>query len=407
MQVADLWSQRGHKTKRLQVSHAFHSPLMDDMLEAFGEVLTDMSFAEPSIPVISNLTAEPLSSEQVRDPRYWVDHVRGTVQFADGVRWLAERGVDSFLELGPDGVLSAMCAECLADPAASEPDLVAAVPALREGRAEVGNLLGALARLWVRGAELDWAAMFGEGPRRVDLPTYAFQRDRYWFDPLLHGENDPEPSNGVRASSLPETGASALLALRWTPSIAGSLRNVGPHRPVWACSQRRSAIDRGLPWSRSTRQAVRCTPISKLWKLLWISSRPFPRPSSSIVWRRPRTSICRARPTRARPVRLSRFRPGSARSDSPSVCSCLSPVALWQPGRRIAWRGSQALRYGAWFAQPKRRTPGVSRSSTWMASAHRGVCSLPLSQWPPMSLSWRCVKGWCWRPDLRRCRRLA
>ena len=113
LELADVWQERGRKTKRLRVSHAFHSPRMDGMLEEFAEVVGGLSFAAPRIPIVSNLTGEPVSDQQVCSAEYWVRHVRETVRFVDGVRWLRAQGVRSFLELGPDGVLSAMGQECL------------------------------------------------------------------------------------------------------------------------------------------------------------------------------------------------------------------------------------------------------------------------------------------------------
>jgi acyl transferase domain-containing protein/acyl carrier protein len=180
-----LWSERGRKTKRLQVSHAFHSHRMDGMLEEFARVLGTLSFSEPRIPVVSNLTGEPLTIEQAGDPTYWVDQVRDTVRFADCVRWLGAQGVESFLELGPDGVLSAMCLDCMAD----RP--LTAVPVLRNERPESRSMLGALAELWVGGVAVDWAAIFeGSGARHVELPTYAFQRERYWVSASGGGVGD-------------------------------------------------------------------------------------------------------------------------------------------------------------------------------------------------------------------------
>ncbi|HTD57908.1 MAG TPA: beta-ketoacyl synthase N-terminal-like domain-containing protein, partial [Solirubrobacteraceae bacterium] len=178
--LAQVWAERGRKTRRLQVSHAFHSHRMDAMLEDFERVVGELTFVPPRIPVVSNLTGEPLSAEQVGDASYWVEHARRTVRFADGVRWLADRGVDSFLELGTDGVLSAMCRECV--------DGVTALPLLRDRRPEARSVLGALAGLWVSGVALDWAApLERSGARGVPLPTYAFQRERYWVNPSRGG----------------------------------------------------------------------------------------------------------------------------------------------------------------------------------------------------------------------------
>jgi acyl transferase domain-containing protein/acyl carrier protein len=205
LELRDVWMGRERKTRLLQVSHAFHSHHMEGMLEQFEQVVGELSFAEPRIPVVSNLTGEPLGGEQLGDPGYWTRQVRHTVRFADGVRWLAEQGVESFLELGPDGVLSAMCMECLSDEpdADGEPvlghsqtdrvrDGVAGAvlsqqqptvaPVMREGRPETRTLLSALATLWVGGVEVDWANLMREtGARQVSLPTYAFQREHYWL----------------------------------------------------------------------------------------------------------------------------------------------------------------------------------------------------------------------------------
>ncbi len=183
LELAKAWEERGRKTRRLRVSHAFHSPLMDGMLAEFGEVAAGVTFAAPEIPVISNLTGRVAVAEELCDPGYWVRHVRETVRFAEGVRWLHGEEVGSFLELGPDGVLSGMCKECLAEAQGSA--AVAAMPLLRKGRDEMQALMAGLAGVWVRGAEIDWPKLFeGSSARRVELPTYAFQRRRYWLDAL-------------------------------------------------------------------------------------------------------------------------------------------------------------------------------------------------------------------------------
>jgi acyl transferase domain-containing protein/NADP-dependent 3-hydroxy acid dehydrogenase YdfG len=209
LELAGIWEKQGSKVKRLPVSHAFHSPLMDAMLKQFAHVAGGLAFSEPRIPIVSNLTGEQLSAEEVCDPSYWVRQVRETVRFADGVRWLSGRGVSNFLELGPEGVLSAMCVDCWED-ASSDALPTTAVPLLRGGTGEARSLLGALAAVWVNGATVDWGKAFeGSGVRRVGLPTYAFQHERYWIKiPAVTGD---VRAAGLGAIDHPLLGAVAAL----------------------------------------------------------------------------------------------------------------------------------------------------------------------------------------------------
>ncbi|WP_241778707.1 acyltransferase domain-containing protein, partial [Streptomyces sp. AcH 505] len=205
LEVAALLAEQGRKTSRLTVSHAFHSPLMDPMLADFRAVVETLAFETPRIPVVSNLTGGPAAPDELCSAEYWVRHVREAVRFADGVRTLAEQGVTMFLELGPDGVLSAMAQE-------SVEDGVVTVPVLRKNRDEEPTALAALAHVHAHGATVDWSGFFaGTGARRVELPTYAFQHQ--WFWPA----GSPSAAGDVRAAGLgsaehPLLGASVELA---------------------------------------------------------------------------------------------------------------------------------------------------------------------------------------------------
>jgi acyl transferase domain-containing protein len=178
-EIAARLRDRGRKTRRLRVSHAFHSPLLDPMLDEFRAVARGLSYHPPRIPVVSNLTGQVAGPGQLGDPEYWVRHVRQPVRFGDGVRTMHAAGVTRYLELGPAPVLTAMARECLAaeDPAADGGVFTAA---LREGRPAARTFLTALAGLYADGAAVDFAALLPSGTPAVALPTYQFQRQRFW-----------------------------------------------------------------------------------------------------------------------------------------------------------------------------------------------------------------------------------
>ncbi|MET9805621.1 type I polyketide synthase [Streptomyces halstedii] len=225
-EIAAVLAARGRKTRRLRVSHAFHSPLMEPMLAGFREVAARIVPGEATVPVISGLTGEPATSEQLGSPDHWVEHVRGTVRFQDGVRHLERDGVTAFLELGPDGALTALGQDCLTG--ATDPftdpftgpstDSAAAtggpllLPLLRKDRPEAPAATAALARLHVAGVPVDWNAVHSGGPSRpaVDLPTYAFQRGSYWLE--ARPATADLPAAGLQTVGHPLLGAGTQLA---------------------------------------------------------------------------------------------------------------------------------------------------------------------------------------------------
>ncbi len=223
----------GRKTKRLSVSHAFHSPLIEPMLEPFSEVVSSLTLNEPKLPVISNLTGGALTPEQATDPAYWVRHARQPVRFADAVTALKEKGATTFLELGPDAVLSAMAAATLGEEAKA-----ALIPTLREGREEPKAIALSLAAAHTAGAKLDWGTYFkGTGASAVPLPTYPFQRKRYWLN-AANAQRRPQRDRPGRRpitrcsaprSKTPRAGPRSSPAASRTadPPLAGRPRRLG------------------------------------------------------------------------------------------------------------------------------------------------------------------------------------
>ncbi|MFG2411650.1 type I polyketide synthase [Streptomyces goshikiensis] len=194
------------KSKRLTVSHAFHSPHMDGMLDAFHEVVRGLTYSAPRIPVVSNLTGSVVS-EEMGSAEFWVRHVREGVRFLDGIRTLEDAGVTTYLELGPEGILSALAQDCL-----TREDTTAFLPVLRADRPEEDALGSALAQAHLRGIAVDWHAYYaGTGARRADLPTYPFQRQRYWLEAPAHALAGDVASAGLGPTAHPLLGAAVDL----------------------------------------------------------------------------------------------------------------------------------------------------------------------------------------------------
>ncbi|MGW7192886.1 SDR family NAD(P)-dependent oxidoreductase, partial [Streptomyces sp. NPDC054838] len=173
--VGEHFAAAGRKTSRLAVSHAFHSALMDPMLDEFGAVAARLTYSAPRIPVVSTVTGD--LSEAWQSPEYWAGQVREAVRFTDAVAALRELGATRFLEIGPDGILTGLAQQTV------DSERAVLVPALRRNRPEPEALTAALGQLHATGVPVDWQAYFARtGGRRVDLPTYPFLRTRYWLD---------------------------------------------------------------------------------------------------------------------------------------------------------------------------------------------------------------------------------
>ncbi|MEU8775883.1 SDR family NAD(P)-dependent oxidoreductase [Streptomyces sp. NPDC048606] len=202
LHVAERFEAQGRKTKRLSVSHAFHSPHMDGMLEEFTAVAASITYAEPRIPVVSTLTGELATGDDLRTPAYWADQVRGAVRFTHAVSSLETLGASTFTEIGPDAVLTALAQDTL--------DAAVAVPLVRRGRPEGETLLAGVGRLHSRGVRVDWEAYFaGSGALPVALPTYAFRHEAFW----LKGSGAAADAGfGLNPTGHPLLGAAVTIA---------------------------------------------------------------------------------------------------------------------------------------------------------------------------------------------------
>ncbi|WUV06878.1 type I polyketide synthase [Amycolatopsis sp. NBC_01488] len=171
--LAEVAETRGRRVRRLRVSHAFHSPLVDPMLDEFAAVLGTVVFCEPVLPMISNLTGRLADPAGIATADYWIRHARQAVRFADGAVTAAGPDVRALLELGPGTALSSLAEE-------SVPDGTICVPALPDGPAEPVAMLAAAGRCWTAGVPVNWRALFA-GARAAAVPTYPFQRQRLWL----------------------------------------------------------------------------------------------------------------------------------------------------------------------------------------------------------------------------------
>ncbi len=204
---------KGVEARRLQTSHAFHSRMMDPILAEFTALVANVKRSAPTLPYISNLTGTWVTAAQATDPAYWAQHLRGAVRFTDGVAELLKSGTRVALEVGPGRTLATL--------ARQRPELAAqgaAITTLRhaqEKTSDAVHVLGALGKLWIAGVEIDWTGFSaGEQRRRVPLPTYQFERQRYWVQ--------------QKAIALPSAGAAAPAAFVRHADLADWF-----YAPVW------------------------------------------------------------------------------------------------------------------------------------------------------------------------------
>ncbi len=219
--IADRLHADGRRVHQLAVSHAFHSPLMDAMIDEFGTVAAGLAIGKPVIPIVSNVTGG-LATDDFGTAAYWKRHVREAVRFADSVRFVHSAGATRFLEVGPSSGLTASIEETLAD------NPVTTMSALRKDRPEPVALVDALAQGFVSGMDVDWRGAIGKA-NLVQLPTYAFDRRRFW----LARDGAPADAAGLGLAAgehallgavveLPASGG-VVLTGRLSPSTQGWL----------------------------------------------------------------------------------------------------------------------------------------------------------------------------------------
>ncbi|MGH4033383.1 type I polyketide synthase [Actinomycetota bacterium Odt1-20B] len=200
-EIAEEWRRRGAKTMRLTVSHAFHSPHMDGILDEFRAVAASLTYRAPRLPVVSTLTGKVAAGDDLVTADYWVRQLRHAVRFDDALRTLDAEGVTTALEVGPGPVLAPLAAATVSG----------AVPLLPRDRAEPVAVTAALGALHALGTPVDWDAYFASsGARRVALPTYAFQHQRHWHDATAAAPGEAGP--GLRETGHPLLGPAAELA---------------------------------------------------------------------------------------------------------------------------------------------------------------------------------------------------
>ena len=241
---------RGIGARRLQTSHAFHSAMMDPILAEFTALVAQVPRHAPRVPYLSNLTGAWIDAARATSPEYWAQHLRGTVRFSDGAGELLKAGGRTALEVGPGRTLSSL--------AWQRPDVAAhglPVSSMRHPREETSDaamLLGALGRLWTAGAEVDWEGYYaGERRRRIPLPKYTFNRQRYWVQAV-----PADPAAAKRAPgqwSRQADVADWFYAPRWTEAPVGAaaapssawllLADPGPLRNALEARLRAAGLD--------------------------------------------------------------------------------------------------------------------------------------------------------------------
>ncbi|TXH24305.1 MAG: SDR family NAD(P)-dependent oxidoreductase, partial [Elusimicrobia bacterium] len=204
--VAETFAAAGVRTRRLRVSHAFHSPLMAPMLDAFQTVARTVRYSPPKIALVSTAVGQVATAE------YWVEHVRAPVRFYEGLRSLVDAGVRRFVELGPAPILSSLGAESFPDAGCTW------LASLREDRPDARLIRESAARLWISGVPVAWRDDDAVRVHPVNLPTYAFERERYWIDGRPAALSQPSAAHASEPTPLTHPAVTAVDASRLSPA---------------------------------------------------------------------------------------------------------------------------------------------------------------------------------------------
>ena len=236
-------SEKKIAARRLQTSHAFHSPMMEPVLAPFTELLRKIKFGEPQIPYVSNVTAKWITPAEAKSPEYWAGHVRQTVRFADSVAELMKDSKYVLLEVGPGQTLSTLARQ---HPSKASEQTVLASLAMT-GEQEPHGLLDTLGRLWMNGVSVDWPQFYvNERRRRAVLPTYPFERKRYWPESAIRAVSPP---SSVTQFSTPVVGNVATTTnaeIQSSQPTAVSVQATTPAEPALPRKDRLLAASRTL-----------------------------------------------------------------------------------------------------------------------------------------------------------------
>jgi amino acid adenylation domain-containing protein len=234
---AGKMSERGVATRRLVTSHAFHSRMMDPILGPFTDFVNRFRLRAPRLPFVSGVSGSWITPEEATDPAYWARHFRDPVRFSKGLQTLCAAPDRLLLEVGPGHILCTLARQHL--DGSSAPVAVASLPDAAGDRADTRTLLNAVGTLWLRGVNPDWTALHGPGSRRCSLPTYPFERRRYWVDPPSQGTTSPGLSSNL-------TGTPAQTPNSHHSSQEGNMpevRSIAPSAPSRTERLRAALID--------------------------------------------------------------------------------------------------------------------------------------------------------------------